>query len=81
MLQCPTCGDTNPENLSLYVTLGGCFLNDLLADQVSLLTIKEYLLDTLYQERSLLDCNACGYRGPSERDRVERSDDHSKPEP
>jgi len=75
MLRCPACGDANPENLSLDVSLGGYFLYDLLADQVSLPTIKEYLLDTLYQERSLLDCTVCGYRGPWERGRTAEVDD------
>jgi len=70
MLRCPACGDANPENLSLDVSFGGYFLNDLLADQVSLPTIKEYLLEALHQEQSSLDCHACGYRGPWERDRA-----------
>jgi hypothetical protein len=64
MLKCPSCENANPENLSVDVSLSGYFLNDLLADRVAPEAMKEYLLDGLYAEHSLLDCNACGYSGP-----------------
>ena len=64
MLKCPSCKDANPENLSIDISLGGYFLNDLLADQVSPEAMRGYLLDSLYAGHSHLDCNACGYSGP-----------------
>ena len=64
MLKCPSCKDANPENLSVDISLGGYFLNDLLADRAPLEAIKEYVMDALYVEHSHLDCNACGYSGP-----------------
>ena len=64
MLKCPSCHDASPQNLSVDISLGGYFLNDLLADRVPPDAMREYLLDALYVEHSHLDCNACGYSGP-----------------
>ncbi len=81
MLRCPACGDTNPEDLSLGITLGGYFASDLLAGRAALPAIKEYVLDTLGQEQSSLECQACGYRGPRERSSTPESDSDPTREP
>ena len=64
MLKCPSCKGADPENLSVDISLGGYFLDDLLADRVPFEAMREYGLDALYTEHSHLDCNACGYSGP-----------------
>jgi hypothetical protein len=50
-------------------------VNDLLTDRVALPATREHLLDTLYREQSWLDCNACGYRGPWEHERVAKANE------
>ena len=63
MLRCPSCRTDDPQCLSVDVTLGGYFANDLIHDCVDLPEIRRYLRDSLQPTESQLECSACGYRG------------------
>ncbi len=63
MLTCPECGNNDPQEIYVSLSLEGRFVNDLMANKPTPEDVKAYVLETVWGEHSEVECHACMYHG------------------